>query len=88
MRITVVEDNIGLARGIAYRLQDDGHSVDILENGTDADLFLQQEHADLVILDINLPGKSGLELLDELRRRGDPKPVILLTARSSTQDRV
>ncbi len=88
MRITVVEDNIGLARGISYRLQDDGHSVDVLENGADADLFLQQEHADLVILDINLPGKSGLELLDDLRRRGDPRPVILLTARSSTQDRV
>lgn len=88
MRITIVEDNASLAQGIAYRLQDDGHAVDLLENGVDAELFLQQEDVDLVILDINLPGKSGLELLDDLRRRGDPRPVILLTARSSTKDRV
>ncbi len=88
MRITLVEDNRSLAKGIAYQLRDAGHSVDVLHDGEEADLFLKQEDGDLVILDINLPGKSGLELLTDLRERDDPRPVILLTARTETQDRV
>ncbi|MBO6893940.1 MAG: response regulator transcription factor [Roseibium sp.] len=88
MRIALIEDNQSLAKGIAYQLRDAGHSVDLIHHGDDADLFLKQEDGDLVILDINLPGKSGLELLSELRDRNDPRPVILLTARSETQDRV
>ena len=88
MRIVLVEDNRSLRKGIAYRLEDDGHTLDLLENGEDADLFLQRENCDLVILDINLPGMSGLDVLAALRRRDDPRAVILLTARSSTEDRV
>ena len=88
MRIVLVEDNEGLRKGIAYRLGDDGHAVDVFDNGDDADRFLQQETCDLVILDINLPGRDGLEILQGMRRRNDPRPVILLTARSTTQDRV
>ncbi len=88
MRITLVEDNISLAKGIAYRLRDDGHSVDMLHDGDAAAVFLAQETSDVVILDINLPGKSGIDLLSMLRRIGDPRPVILLTARSGTDDLV
>ena len=88
MRIVVVEDNLGLAKGVAYRLRDDGHAVDLLHDGDAAAQFLVQETSDVIILDINLPGKSGIELLSELRRRGDQRPVILLTARSSTKERV
>lgn len=88
MRIVVVEDNQSLRKGIAYRLEDDGHTVDALGDGDDADDFLRQETCDLVILDINLPGRSGLEILADMRRRNDPRPVILLTARASTEDRV
>jgi two-component system, OmpR family, response regulator TctD len=88
MRIALIEDNVSLAKGIAYQLRDAGHSVDVLHHGDDADVFLKQEDGDLVILDINLPGKSGLDLLASLRDRDDPRPVILLTARSETQDRV
>lgn len=88
MRIVLVEDNQSLRKGITYRLTDDGHAVDALEDGEAADVFLQQEDCDLVILDINLPGKDGLEILTNMRRRSDPRPVILLTARSTTQDRV
>ena len=50
--------------------------------------FLGREGGDLVILDINLPGCSGLDVLRDMRRRDDARPVILLTARSSTEDRV
>ena len=88
MRILLVEDNQSLRKGITYRLTDDGHGVDALGDGDEADAFLRQEACDLVILDINLPGRDGLQILNDLRRRGDPRPVILLTARSSTSDRV
>ncbi len=62
--------------------------MDVLENGTDADRFLAQDGADLVVLDINLPGMDGIEILRALRGRGDNTPVILLTARSETNERV
>lgn len=88
MRIIVVEDNVGLAKGIAYRLEDAGHTVDILHDGDHAAGFLKDDPSDLIILDINLPGKDGLTLLSELRARGDLRPVILLTARAQTEDRV
>lgn len=88
MRIAVVEDNTALAESIAYRLRQRGHSVDVLEDGTDADRFLAQDGADLVVLDINLPGMDGIEILRALRGRGDNTPVILLTARSETNERV
>ncbi|MCL4117879.1 UNVERIFIED_CONTAM: hypothetical protein GTU68_030028 [Idotea baltica] len=88
MRITLVEDNISLAKGIAYRLEDTGHAVDVLHNGDAASAFLKDDQSDLIILDINLPGKDGLTLLKELRARDDMRPIILLTARAETQDRV
>lgn len=88
MRITLVEDNVGLAKGIAYRLQDAGHAVDTLHDGQEASSFLREDTSDLIILDINLPGIDGLSLLKTLRARGDERPVILLTARAETEDRV
>ncbi|MTI18100.1 response regulator transcription factor [Rhodobacteraceae bacterium RKSG542] len=88
MRITIIEDNRALASAIAYRLRDRGHSADIIHDGGQAAEFLKQEGADLVILDINLPGKNGLDVLKELRGEGVSTPVILLTARSETQDLV
>ena len=88
MHILVVEDNDALRKGISYRLSDEGHAVDALANGDAADAFLRGESCDLVILDINLPGRDGLEILNAMRKRSDPRPVILLTARSTTDDRV
>ncbi|MEO1107102.1 MAG: response regulator transcription factor [Pseudomonadota bacterium] len=88
MRIVIVEDNETLANAIAYRLRDRGHAADVLTDGDAANLYLEQEGADLIVLDINLPGRSGLEILRSLRHRGDSAPVILLTARTETSDRV
>ena len=88
MRITVIEDNETLALGIAHRLRDRGHAVDLLHDGEEADVFLRHEGADLIVLDCNLPGCDGLEVLRRLRRRGDGTPVILLTARAETSERV
>jgi|TARA_R110002126_G_scaffold251191_1_gene394194 two-component system OmpR family response regulator len=88
MRIILVEDNVSLAKGISYRLEDAGHAVDVLHDGTQAERYLRDDGADLVILDINLPGTDGLTLLRGLRARGDARPVILLSARAQTEDRV
>jgi two-component system OmpR family response regulator len=76
MRIALVEDNSSLAKGIRYRLEDSGHAVDVLIDGNDAEAFLKTESADLIILDINLPGVDGLTILKGLRKRGDTRPVI------------
>ncbi|MAQ38158.1 DNA-binding response regulator [Thioclava sp. DLFJ5-1] len=88
MRIAIIEDNEALSRAIAFRLRDRGHAVDLLHDGLEADRFLAQEGADLIVLDLNLPGMDGIEVLRALRRRGDGAPVILLTARSETAERV
>lgn len=88
MRIVLIEDNIELARAITYHLQGFGHAVDHLSDGVLADQFLHLEGADLVILDINLPGMSGLEILNRLRARECATPVLLLTARGDVSDRV
>jgi DNA-binding response OmpR family regulator len=88
LRITLVEDNAALAQGIAYRLQDAGHAVDLLEDGDTAEAFLRSDTSDLVIMDINLPGRDGIALLRDMRGRGDVRPVLLLTARADTDDRV
>ena len=88
MRITLVEDNAALRQGIAFRLQDDGHGVDAIGDGAQALDFLRGEASDVVVLDVNLPGLSGLEILRALRAAGDARPVILLTARGQTAERI
>lgn len=88
MRIALVEDNRSLAQGIATSLRDLGHAVDLLEDGAQADVFLRGEMVDLAILDVNLPGLSGLAVLRALRARGDATPVLMLTAMGKTSERV
>lgn len=88
MRIVLVEDNKMLASGICKSLQDSGHSVEHFVDGTLADNYLRHESSDLAILDINLPGLDGLEITRRLRQRGQTFPVIMLTARDETDDRV
>ena len=81
MRIAVIEDNKTLANGIAHLLRDQGHAVDVINDGEEGLTFLAQETADIVVLDINLPRVSGLEILQKIRARGVVTPVILLTER-------
>lgn len=88
LRILIVEDNQPLADGLAKSFRADGHGVDALYHGVEADQYLSTESADLIILDINLPGLSGLEVLKNLRQRNIQTPVLLLTARSTLTDKV
>ncbi|MGY6549113.1 MAG: response regulator transcription factor [Roseinatronobacter sp.] len=88
MRIVLIEDNVILARALIQSLRDAGHAVDWLDDGQDADRFLAQSSADLVILDVNLPGLGGLDVLRRLRTRGQAFPVLMLTAQGQVADRV
>jgi DNA-binding response OmpR family regulator len=88
MRIVLIEDHAILARALIQSLQDAGHAVDWLDHGQDADSFLALNGADLTILDVNLPGLSGLEVLRQLRARGQVFPVLMLTAQGQVLDRV
>jgi two-component system, OmpR family, response regulator len=88
MRIVLIEDNEMLARGVGNALRDLGHAVDWLADGAEGDAFLATQGGDLAIVDVNLPGMNGVELVRALRRRRDSMPVIMLTARSETADRV
>lgn len=88
MRIVVVEDNVSVAKGIRYYLEDEGHAVDLLFDGSEAADFLKTDRADIAVLDISLPGLDGLTVLRQMRERGDARPVLLLTARSETDDKI
>ncbi len=88
VRIVLVEDNIAVAKGLRYHLEDAGHAVDVLHDGAEAELFLRDDGADIVVLDINLPNMDGLTLLRKMRQRQDARPVLMLTARSELQDKV
>lgn len=88
MRILVVEDEKDLNRLIVQKLKLEHYSVDFCLNGDDAIDYLRCAAYDAVILDIMLPGTSGLEILKQLRAKGDRTPVLLLTARDSIEDRV
>jgi two-component system OmpR family response regulator len=88
MRNAIIEDNESVAKGIAFVLRDAGHAVDLIHDGLEADAHLRGDGADVLILDINLPGMSGIGVLKNLRKRQDDRPVLPLTARGSTEERI
>ena len=88
MRIVLVEDNLSLAKGIENALKDQGHAVDHLDDGLDADAFLSRQRADVAIIDVNLPRLSGIEIIRRARARRDTIPMLILTARGKTSERV
>lgn len=88
MRLLLVEDQEELAEWLAKALRQGGHAVDVMGRGDHADHALLTQPYDLVILDLSLPGMDGLEVLKRLRTRGGDLPVLILTARGSTDERV
>jgi len=88
MRVLIVEDNMALADGVTRAFKKMGLAVDAVNDGEEADHVLSIQKYDLVILDLNLPGIDGLEILRRLRDRGNKVQVIILTARDQIQDRV
>ncbi|MDP2698439.1 response regulator transcription factor [Thalassospira sp.] len=88
MRVLVVEDHEALADGIARSLQHAGYAVDVIADGEEADDILRTQEYGLVVLDLNLPGMDGLEILKRLRDRQSECAVLILTARNNIDDRV
>jgi two-component system OmpR family response regulator len=86
VRILVVEDDPKAARFVKQGLQEEGHVVDVADDGNEGARLAHINTYDLFILDIQMPGISGLELARELRRSGFETPILMLTARDSTQD--
>jgi len=88
MRILLAEDDQLLGDGIRSGLGLEGDTVDWVSDGVAADQALSTDEFDLLVLDLGLPRKDGLEVLRSLRRRGDLTPVLILTARDKVADRV
>lgn len=88
MRLLLIEDDAALRLGLARRLEADGHRVDQAADGEDG-LFQAREYPfDLAIVDLGLPKLNGLTVVQRLRSEGRTIPILILTARSSWQDKV
>lgn len=88
MRILVIEDEQKLARALQEGLQGEQYGVALAHTGEEGFYLVQTESFDLVILDVMLPGRSGLEILRTMRQHGLRTPVLMLTARDAIEDRV
>ncbi|HEX3848971.1 MAG TPA: response regulator [Steroidobacteraceae bacterium] len=88
MRVLLVEDDAMIAEGLQTALRQQTFAVDRVSDGNEADAALHSGEFDLVLLDLGLPGRGGLEVLRAMRRRGDPTPVIIVTARDEVETRV
>ena len=88
MRILIIEDNHRLSSSLAANLAHEGYSVDAAYDGQEGQDLAELTPYDLIILDILLPEKDGLQVCRDLRRRRIHTPILLLTARDSVDDRV
>jgi DNA-binding response OmpR family regulator len=88
MRILLVEDNRRLSDSLRITLEEDGYAVDTAYDGLDGEEMGLISSYDIIILDIMLPGKDGLEVCRELRDRRISTPILMLTARDALDDRV
>ncbi|AKZ64618.1 XRE family transcriptional regulator [Herbaspirillum hiltneri N3] len=88
MRILLVEDDLMVGEAVRKGLRQDGFAVDWVQDGVAAQLALRQEDYALVLLDLGLPQKNGLDVLQELRASGSKVPVLIATARDAVADRV
>lgn len=88
MRILVIEDEPKVARALNAGLQRAGYEVSVSATGEEGFFTASAQAFDLILLDLMLPGRDGLEVLGTLRRRGVKTPVLILTARDAVEDRV
>ncbi|MFK7880625.1 response regulator transcription factor [Roseobacter sp.] len=88
-QVLLVEDELNIVEAIKFLLSREGWQVDTHSNGTDAAEVIRDRNPDLVVLDVMLPGKSGFDILEELRghQQTADLPVLMLTARGQSRDR-
>lgn len=88
MNILIVEDERKMAEALRQGLEAEGYKAQIARTGEDGFFLLSQDRFDLLLLDIMLPGRDGIEILTTLRRRGISIPVLILTAKDGVENRV
>jgi two-component system OmpR family response regulator len=88
MRLLLVEDDPLLSGRLRIDLERAGFAVDVADNGVDAEFMGESEPYDVVVLDLGLPGRSGLDVLRHWRAAGHPVPVLILTARDAWHEKV
>ncbi len=88
MRLLLVEDDRMIGESVQKGLRQDGFSVDWVQDGRSAELALETERYDCVLLDLGLPKKDGMDVLRGLRARRDAVPVVVITARDAVTERI
>jgi len=88
MRILIVEDDPMIGASIRTGLRQDGYTADWARDGNSAELAVAANEYDAILLDLGLPGRSGLELLAQWRRKRNAVPILIITARDSVEDRI
>jgi two-component system, OmpR family, response regulator len=88
MDILIVEDDPVIGKAVQQGLEEAGHACQWLKDGTEGLQAAQSQKHNVIVLDLMIPGESGLALLEKLRRAGIQTPVVVLTALGSVQDRV
>src|SRR5438034_4550438 len=88
MRVLVVEDEVKVANALKEGLEDERYEAVIAQSGEDAFFRINTEQFDVILLDVMLPGRDGLQILTSIRKHGINTAVLLLTARGTLEDRV
>ena len=88
MKILIAEDEISTAKALKVILEKSKFSVDIVHNGNDAWSYIQAGPYEVIVLDIMMPGMSGLEVLSHIRNNHISTPVLMLTAKAEIEDRI
>ena len=88
MRILLVEDDMMIGDSLTRSLKDESYAVDWLKDGGTVLGALEKQHYDVILLDLGLPNRDGMDVLRDLRGAGHTLPVIILTARDALEDRV
>lgn len=88
MRVLLVEDDPALGPDLKKELAAEGYAIDLVDNGVDAEALGFEDIYDMVILDLGLPQRPGLEVLRNWRKQGNNIPTLILTARSAWQEKI
>ncbi|MQA91189.1 MAG: response regulator [Gemmatimonas sp.] len=88
MRILIVEDNPRISAFLRKGLEEEGYSVGAAADGDEALVIAVEQEFDVAVVDVMLPGRSGIELVRDLRESGRSFPILMLTARDQTEDKI
>lgn len=88
MRVLITEDEVSIARALKVMLEKNKYAVDMVHNGNDALDYIKAMSYDVLVLDIMMPGKDGIEVLKATRAGGNTTPALFLTAKAEVADRV